>query len=258
MTGALATGLDLVRKTADRIKRSVLRRAWWKEVLISESAERAFTLIYERNLWGSDESGSGRGSSFSETARLREAFPRVIEEFQIKSIFDAPCGDFNWMRHILETVNVDYLGVDIVESVIARNKEQFGTHRVRFAWSDIRKDAFPQADLWICRDCLFHMSYEHTFEVLAQFVKSEIPLALISTHKPNNDFSNRDIVTGDFRRTDLFSQPYWFDRAPLFRFDDYVNRPGQKEMCLWTKDQVRESVRRYLDSFRSRAASAKA
>jgi len=248
MSGPVATGaLTRIRSAVDRIRGSVWRRAWWKEVLGADSAERAFSLIYERNLWGGDESASGRGSSFRETERIRAAFPRIVEEFQIKSIFDAPCGDFNWMRHVLSDVDVDYLGVDIVERVITRNTELFGAPRVTFSWSDIRKDAFPKADLWICRDCLFHMSYEHAFDVLRQFVQSDIPLALISTHKPDKTFTNRDIVTGDFRKTDLCAPPYWFDPAPLFRFDDYVDRPGKKEMCLWTRDQIGRSYRGYMD-----------
>jgi hypothetical protein len=258
MSESLATSaLVLIKKTGERIRSALWRRSWWKEVLVAENIERAFTLIYERNLWGGDESASGRGSSFRETARIREVFPRIVEEFHIKSIFDAPCGDFNWMRHVLSTIDVDYLGIDIVESVVTRNRELFGTPRVKFAWSDIRKDAFPKADLWICRDCLFHLSYEHTFEVLGQFVRSEIPLALISTHKPNKGFTNRDIVTGDFRRTDLFSEPYCFDPAPLSRFDDYVDRPGHKEMCLWTRDQILGSWSKHVASFASRAASTR-
>jgi hypothetical protein len=252
-----ANALVFIGKIAERIKSALLRRTWWKEVLVADNAERAFTLIYERNLWGGNDSGSGRGSSFSETAKIRETFPWIVETFRIRSIFDAPCGDFNWMRHVLSRIDVDYLGVDIVESVVARNTELFGAPRVKFCRSDIRNEAFPKADLWVCRDCLFHLSYEHTFEVLGQFIRSEIPLALISTHKPDGGFTNRDIVTGDFRRTDLFSEPYCFDPVPLFRFNDYVDRPGRKEMCLWTKDQVLRSWRRYMDSCKPPATSTR-
>ena len=39
----------------------------------------------------------------------------LIKDFEIKSIFDAPCGDLNWMQEILKTIDINYHGSDIVE-----------------------------------------------------------------------------------------------------------------------------------------------
>jgi hypothetical protein len=44
--------------------------------------------------------------------------PPLIEKFSIKSMFDAPCGDFNWMKLVLDKVKVDYVGADIVKPLI--------------------------------------------------------------------------------------------------------------------------------------------
>ena len=45
-----------------------------------------------------------------------------IKKFKIKRLFDAPCGDFNWMPQVLKGVEVDYIGSDIVEDLIVKNK----------------------------------------------------------------------------------------------------------------------------------------
>ena len=43
---------------------------------------------------------------------------------EIKRLFDAPCGDFNWMKEV-HLLDVDYIGGDIVSSLVLNNKEQF-------------------------------------------------------------------------------------------------------------------------------------
>ena len=46
--------------------------------------------------------GSGSGSSLSATLGIRTAIPHLVEMLQIKTILDAPCGDFNYFREILK------------------------------------------------------------------------------------------------------------------------------------------------------------
>src|SRR4051812_11105782 len=77
-----------------------------------------FSKIYRDREWGDDESVSGIGSRMVQTAHIRHELPRIIREYQIGKLFDAPCGDLNWMKHVLAEAEVDYEGADIVPEVV--------------------------------------------------------------------------------------------------------------------------------------------
>jgi SAM-dependent methyltransferase len=202
------------------------------------SVERRFTEIYKRNHWGNTESVSGDGSSLAFTANLRKHLPLLFERFGIKSILDAPCGDFNWMSHVLAEYPLNYTGADIVLPLIEGNERAFGNKNTRFVHLDLTKEAFPSSDLMICRDCLFHLSFNDTKLVLQNFVDSNIPYLLTTTIVNTGQFTNADIITGQFRPIDLFSEPFNFSTDTLFRIDDGPPPDPDREMCLWTRDQV--------------------
>ena len=88
----------------------------------------------------------------------------------------------------------------------------------------------------ICRDCLFHLSYKDIESVLENFIAAEIKYLLTTTFTHNR--SNRDIITGDFRRLNLFKKPFSFDKKPLERIDDYIHPFPKREICLWNRSQV--------------------
>jgi len=69
-----------------------------KKIFKHDSIEDRFTEIYKSNYWGSKESVSGIGSTLIYTENLRSKLPDLFQLYSIKSIFDAPCGDFNWMK----------------------------------------------------------------------------------------------------------------------------------------------------------------
>ena len=54
------------------------------------STEAAFTTIFKYKLWGSEESISGPGSGLKYTENLRKALPKLIKDYSIGTIFDAP------------------------------------------------------------------------------------------------------------------------------------------------------------------------
>ena len=76
------------------------RRRFTKDVLGLVSNEDRFTWIYKNNYWQSNESASGTGSSLKNTENLRKELPALISKFSVQKIFDAPCGDFNWMGKV--------------------------------------------------------------------------------------------------------------------------------------------------------------
>lgn len=90
----------------------------------------------------------------------------------------------------------------------------------------------------LCRDCLFHLSFEDTKSVFENYLESNIKFLLTTTHINNSGFLNKDIQTGDFRLIDLFSAPYNFPANPLAVIDDWIPPEPERQMCLWSREQV--------------------
>jgi len=232
--------------TARRVARAIpARLAMYRtnakfkaEFLTLETPEDRFSRIYERNYWKGGDSASGSGSSIEYTTNLRSQLPELFGRFSIQSVLDAPCGDFNWMKEVVSTTPINYIGGDIVKPLIQQLDETFSSERVKFMHLDITKDSLPQTDLMICRDCLFHLSFADTRSMLENFVLSDIPYLLTTTHTNDGSFQNHDIVTGDYRLIDLYSEPYNFSRTPLMIIDDWVPPGSERTMCLWSRDQI--------------------
>jgi hypothetical protein len=228
-----------VGPTARKMVNALVARHQEKHIFLEKNIEARFTKIYKMNYWRSAESVSGGGSTLVYTEKLRKALPGIFAQFSIRSLFDAPCGDFNWMRHFLSEHPMDYIGGDIVRPLIEAHTRQYENATTRFMHIDLTAQPFPAADMMLCRDCLFHLSYDDTKAVLQQFVASNIRYLLTTTHRNTTGFVNQDIATGGFRVIDLFSAPYNFPKDVLARIDDWLppdNPP--REMCLWTREQV--------------------
>ncbi len=188
------------------------------------------------------ESVSGVGSTIAYTESLRHGLTSLFEDFEINSLLDAPCGDFNWMRFVVQDANLRYLGADIVDELVRMNTDRYGNERIHFERLDITTDPLPSADLMICRDCLFHLSYNDIHNFIANFLRSDIPLLLTTTHRNHSNFSNQDIVSGDFRLIDLFAPPFGFPRSPLASIEDWRSPEPERDMVLFSKEQIAEIV----------------
>lgn len=208
------------------------------------SAEQRFTEIYRSNYWLGGESVSGPGSSIRYTSIFQAEFRRIIGELSIETIFDGPCGDFNWMKSFLSSVDVSYIGGDIVAPLVDKLAAEHTSPTRSFVHIDLTCGPLPNADLMLCRDCLFHLSYDDTERVLRNFLAADIPYILMSNHRSDGDIINRDIVTGDFRHIDLYVAPYFFPTNPLYSVDDSVPSDPKKRICLWSRSQVEEAVER--------------
>lgn len=214
-------------------------RRFKSQILTLNSSEDRFTWIYKNNYWSSSESRSGTGSTLKYTENLRKELPKLISAYSIKRVFDAPCGDFNWMQHLLPCVDVEYIGGDIVKPLIENLNKDYKSNNILFVHFDLINQIPPQVDLMICRDCLFHLSYADTKAMLENFVKSKAAYLLTTTHSNvDKSFCNNDIVTGEFRRIDLFSAPYYFPNNPLYVIDDWIAPSPERQMCLWSREQI--------------------
>ena len=79
---------------------------------VGQAAE-VFDEVYRRNYWGSAQSRSGVGSETTFAARYRTGLAALIRSRGFRRVFDAPCGDLNWMAPLIAEAGIDYVGGDI-------------------------------------------------------------------------------------------------------------------------------------------------
>jgi|TARA_R100000501_G_C2615038_1_gene108789 SAM-dependent methyltransferase len=186
-----------------------------------------FSRIYKKNRWGSDESKSGDGSTLRNTKNLRDFLTMIILDQKITSIVDIACGDFNWMKDIVQNNKIKYLGIDIVPNVIEENQRKYGSKRVEFKIANVIKEVPPEADLAIFRDCILHLSFSDGLSALKNIRSSGSPFVLMSTWSGKSE--NLDIPSGRFRPVDLCSPPFSLpEPAQIIK----ENEPG-KYAGLW-------------------------
>jgi hypothetical protein len=142
------------------------------------SRKEAFEAIERERRWG--EQKSGPGSTLDATRIPREIIARIVADYRITSILDAPCGDFGWMSLLLPQLPVQYVGVDIVPTLIAANSTAFPQYAFRRA--DFVSDPLPQAQLILCRDALQHLPVRDIKAALQNFSRSGAEYLLTSTH----------------------------------------------------------------------------
>ena len=195
--------------------------------------QERFEMIYNENFWESNESSSGIGSEIKNTKEVLKAIKLVIKQYKIKSIIDIPCGDFNWMSS-LDMENIDYMGFDIVRSVIKENNKKYKKPNVNFYYSDIINSELSKGDLILVRDCLVHFSFEDIKKSIFR-IKQSKSTYLLSTSFVNLE-KNTDIYTGDWRPINLEKEPFNFPK-PIIKINEKCSEMdgiySDKSICLW-------------------------
>jgi hypothetical protein len=193
----------------------------------------AFRTIYRENRWDSSESVSGRGSTLAYTAALRKSLARCLSKLEVETFLDAPCGDFNWMRYVTLPPETRYIGGDIISELVDTLQRAHGGERYSFHTIDIVKDPLPAADLWLCRDVLFHLPNKDIEAVLTCQLTGFI--FLTTTY----DFpkKNLDVKAGGFRFINLRRPPFGQPK-PLLRIRDFVAPEPPRHLGLWYSEQI--------------------
>ena len=214
-----------------------------KKIFNKNTYNERFELIYKTNFWSSNESISGLGSEIKNTINIQNEIIKIINKYNIKTILDAPCGDFNWIKNILND-DLNYLGGDIVKDLIEKNLSEYKKDNINFKQLDIISDDLPDADLLICRDCLIHLSFKSINLFFKNIKKSNIKLLLLTSYKlkdPNKKIINLDIPDGEFREIDLTEPPFNLP-SPIHEIldkDEQTKTSGYYcYLNLYTKEQI--------------------
>ena len=197
--------------------------------------ERIFSSYYLENAWGGFESRSGEGSSLEATAEVRKILPALLENIQIRSMLDAPCGDFYWLKDVpLNLAN--YTGIDIVAELIKQNRLKYGAPNRQFLMGDLTKDRLPKADLVLCRDCLGHFSFRDAVRAIRNIKQSGSDYLLITTFP--TILKNQDIITGAWRPLNLQKPPFNFPE-PVQLVNEHYPKSPDKSLGLWKLNDIR-------------------
>jgi len=160
----------------------------------SDELERAnnFRVLFKERRWGDGSSTpiSGPGSTLQRTVGIRAALPSLFARwdddpfrvercrYNIRSLWDAGCGDMTWMasvnltgiRCVVSLVGPDdgsYVGTDIVEDLVESHRDQFRDRTdVTFETEDLVVTAASRSvDLILCRDALMHLPHRDVMKV---------------------------------------------------------------------------------------------
>lgn len=211
-------------------------RLWHRAVRrFGKDRNAIFTSIYKSRYWNPDgkgESASGEGSTLAITAKAREAIESIVREFGITSMLDAPCGDFNWMRHT-RIDDVHYTGADIVRPLIDRNNREFGSTRRRFIQLDIVEQVCEPVDLIMCRDCIQHLPNAEAMRAIQNFSRSGSKY-LLMTMSPRLTRNDDMPKPGGFRGVNVFLPPFNMPK-PEREYVEWVdpNPNLEKTLGLW-------------------------
>tara|TARA_B100000989_G_scaffold284627_1_gene251607 strand:+ start:439 stop:1158 length:720 start_codon:yes stop_codon:yes gene_type:complete len=233
--------MKFIKKILNLIKIKIIKKLYLTRNI---DMKKKFTLIYKTNYWSDKDSVSGSGSSKKNTENIIKELSQIIKKYNIKKIFDAPCGDFKWMKKIMnENKHLEYIGADIVDELIINLNKNNKEKNFKFYVCDITKDKFPSSDLFICRDCFIHFSNEDIMKTLRNFIFSDIKYILVTDSNVEYNFKNYDIQTGEYRKIDLKKPPFCLPKNDLYNFNDTINLKtniNENKMTLWSKSQIKE------------------
>ena len=209
-----------------------------RRLIKGSDLQRRFTDIYKDNAFGGKESVSGPGSDLTQTQALREALPAMLKGIGARTMLDAPCGDFFWMKEVRVELE-QYIGADIVPALIAENTRRYGNQKREFRRLDLTRDALPRTDLILCRDCLVHLPLAVIVSALKNFKRSGSRYLLTTTFTARTE--NPDIQAGQWRPLNLQAAPFNFPAPEQLVNECCTEGGGQypdKSMGLWKIDAL--------------------
>lgn len=167
--------------------------------------EERFETIYREKLWGVNEENegySGGGSDLNNVLPYYQYLTTFIKEHHIRSVVDLGCGDWTFSKWV-DWTGIDYIGYDVVSSVIEQNRQKYGSDHIRFVHANFLNEEIPEADLMICKHVLQHIPNQDVFSFLKLFRKFKHCLILNAAPlgEENIDYSVQSVF------------PFWEDRG---------------------------------------------
>ncbi len=182
--------------------------------------EEAFNNVYSSAVWGRNAEGrghSGDGSTVQNTKLYRLFLEDFLSSHQIKTIVDYGCGDWEFSQ-LLNLHGIDYLGIDIVKSVVDYNEAKYGSSSVKFMHANGNEINLPEADLLICKDVLQHLPNSAIHAFITQLPKYKYCLIINDVDPISFTSSNPDTYASNLRFVDLTKPPFQVKGEKILTF----------------------------------------
>jgi len=176
----------------------------------SDSNSAIFSRIYDTGEWDRDsdvKGTSGSGSSPTNARMYIEYLRNFLKDQNIKSVVDLGCGDWQ-ISSCINWNGIQYTGVDVVESVINRNKKKYSSPKISFIKADGIDYSLPRADLLICKDVLQHLPFMDILSVITQMSKFKYCIIVNDVDPVTLTCENIDIPRGHYRTLDVTKPPF--------------------------------------------------
>ncbi len=163
----------------------------------------AMEQIYKMKLWGGGNEFDFYSGIGSHHPSIKHPYIEVLTSFLMSfqnplTVCDLGCGDFNIGKELVKHTK-KYIAVDIVQALIARNREKFKEENLEFYCLDIAVDDLPSGDCALLRQVLQHLSNTEVQRILDKL--ANFNYVIITEHIPKGDFvPNKEIISGQGTR----------------------------------------------------------
>lgn len=191
-----------------------------------------FNIIYSNNIWNNNNNNiplSGPGSSLDNTKELI-LYLNNLKGFN--SCLDIGCGDLTWISKT-KLFNENYIGIDVSDYIIEKNKKKFND--MKFYSINAVNGKLFNAELFICRDVMFHLNKEDNIQLLKNIGNYKFKyIILTSSNCRNNIFDlnnndhfcpiNLEISPFNFKNITYHINEKHFNRKIMvFSYDNYID-----------------------------------
>jgi glycosyltransferase involved in cell wall biosynthesis/SAM-dependent methyltransferase len=198
-----------------------------------------FSTIYADNIFRGSVSRSGAGSDLVQTAVIRRELPRLLREYGVHTMLDAPCGDWFWMREVDLPVE-RYIGIDIVNSLIQKNQKNYGGSKNTFLCANLASEPLPASDLIFSRDCLVHLTFSDALKIISNMRRSGAKYLVTTTFV--NRKKNEDLGGGFWRVLNMQLPPFNFPE-PIQLINENCTEDGgvyaDKSLGVWLLQDIK-------------------
>ena len=147
----------------------------------------------------------------------------LLKKLGVRTVLDLGCGDWQFSR-LIDWSGIDYVGIDVVPSVIEKNQAEHSKSNVRFLLHSGDFSNLPKAELLIVKDVMQHWSNQSIFSFLP--VMRTFPLSLVTNCvNPERETVNRDIPDGEYRYLDIRLPPFSISAQEVYEFKNYKPFP---------------------------------
>jgi SAM-dependent methyltransferase len=127
------------------------------------------------------------------------------EHSDIQTIVDIGCGDWQ-IGQQLHIQGREYIGTDVSDYIVAKNKKRFKNDNVTFMHLDAVTEPLPEGDLATLKDVIQHLPTEGAQKVLENL--DAYKYVVMQNDIYEDQRGNWDIQSGQFRPLDVTKEPF--------------------------------------------------